>query len=276
MLDLHTGGGSLTRLLPVAQRQVALSEQAQLQAWCFDFCRWLRKIGALVDQLLEKPLKAKDLDVYLLMQLGVFQLMHSNVAEHAAVDETVKVTRRLKKPWAKSLVNAILRNFIRRRSELESSLADTAAYAHPGWLLDLLRSDWPERWQLICDANNRRGPMTLRVNGLRGDVLQYAERLNERGIVGKTIPDLPEAFVLETPVGVLDLPGFTQGCCGPTCRASFDQTLARWRPLAGCLRCPRGQERSYTGEISLLFGSCTGQGRTPRFTDERDVPSLGA
>lgn len=211
MLALQTSGGSLSRLLPVAQTRVAASEQAQLQAWCFGFCRWSQQLAALTDQLLDKPMKAKDSDVYLLMQLGIFQLMHTPIGAHAAVDETVKVTKRLKKPWSKALVNAVLRNYLRRQEELFAALDESATYAHPQWLLERFKSDWPDEWQEICQENNQQGPMTLRVNTAKITVEAYAQRLTQRGMQFETVSAAPEALILESPIAVFALSGFAQG-----------------------------------------------------------------
>ena len=215
MLQLQRNGGSLTRLLPDAQLRVASSEQSQLQAWSFGWCRWAHELSGLVDPLLDKPLKTKDLDVYLLMQLGVFQLRHTPTAAHAAVDETVKVVKRLKKPWARGLVNAVLRNYQRQRETLESGLPQNAVYSHPDWLLRRFQSDWPAQWELICQANNKQAPMCLRVNRLCGNAESYRDRLLAAGMVSTTPADLihalPDAVILETPVPVTKLPGFDAG-----------------------------------------------------------------
>lgn len=211
MQDLQTGKGSLTRLLPEAQSQVAQSEKAQLQAWCFGWCRWTHQLAGIADQLLDKPLKAKDLDVYLLVQLGIFQIMHTPVASHAAVDETVKVTKNLKKPWARAVVNALLRNFIRRRAELESGLSEAALFSHPPWLLKQFKSDWPQRWHSVCQANNQQGPMILRVNHALTNLHDYTEKLSALDMKFKTVRDAPHALILENAVNVSALPGFDRG-----------------------------------------------------------------
>ena len=211
LVQLHDKGGSLTRLLPDAQQRVALSEQAQLQAWSFGFCRWAHELAALVDQLLDKPLKAKDLDVYLLMQLGVFQLRHTPVVAHAAVDETVKVVKRLKKPWAKGLVNAVLRNYQRRTEALQEGLPLSSMHSHPEWLLETLQKDWPDQWEAICTANNQQAPLCLRVNKRSGDTKQYRQRLLDEGMPATTVEQAPEALLLDKPVPVSKLPGFDRG-----------------------------------------------------------------
>ena len=211
MLQLQRNGGSLTRLLPDAQQRVASNEQAQLQAWSFGWCRWAHELTALVDPLLAKPLKAKDLDVYLLMQLGVFQLRHTPVVDHAAVDETVKVVKRLKKPWAKALVNAVLRNYQRQREALEATLGQSGVYSHPDWLLQKFQADWPTQWEAVCDANNRQAPMCLRVNRLRSNVRDYQARLLDAGMGSSAHAQASLALILDAPSPVTMIPGFETG-----------------------------------------------------------------
>lgn len=211
MLELQTRGGSLTRLLPVAQSRVAESERSQLQAWSYGFARYTRELEGLVDQLISKPLKKKDLDIYLLLQFGIFQLRHTSTAEHAAVDECVKLVKRFKKPWAKGLVNAVLRNYQRRVEELEENLNDSQKHNHPQWLIERFRADWPEQWQAICAANNVQGPMTLRVNTQRQSTSDYRQRLAEQDMSAVLIDDVPEALQLEQAVPVHQLPGFKAG-----------------------------------------------------------------
>ena len=182
-----------------------------MQAWSFGWSRWSHELTALLDPLLEKPFKAKDLDVYLLLQLGVFQLRHTPTAAHAAVDETVKVVKRLKKPWARGLVNAVLRNYQRQVNTLEQTLPDCARYSHPPWLVARFRRDWPEQWESICDANNVQAPMCLRVNCQHGSVSEYQKRLSDAGITSTVLSQAPEALMLQSPLPVNSLPGFEQG-----------------------------------------------------------------
>lgn len=211
MQELQSRGGSLTRLLPAAQARVADAEKAQLQAWAYGFARFSGELRGLVDQLLDKPLKPKDLDVYLLMQLGIYQLRHTSTAGHAAVDETVKVVKRLKKPWARGLVNAVLRNYQRQHAKLESRLSDEQRWSHPAWMLEQLQSDWPDQWQAICTANNTQAPMTLRVNVQRGEVAHYQRRLEDAGMQASTVEGAPQALQLSSAVPVSQLPGFADG-----------------------------------------------------------------
>ena len=87
-----------------------------------------------------------------------------------------------------------------------------AWYSHPAWLLDRLRTDWPDAWQEIAAANQRHPPLWLRVNRNRASVSDYAERLAaELGLTATSLPGFPDALKLESAVPVQRLPGFAEG-----------------------------------------------------------------
>jgi len=209
--ELSAGNGSLTRLLPAAQAALPAAERALLQAYAYGLARWSVQLTALLERLLERPLKRKHADLHRLLQLGLFQLLHTRTPSHAAVDATVEAAAALGKPWARGLVNAVLRNAVRRGEALLDELDEGARLAHPPWLLEALRADWPERWREIAEANNRQAPMTLRVNLAAGTRAAYRERLAAASLAGVALEETPAGLVLERPVAVEALPGFAEG-----------------------------------------------------------------
>ncbi len=175
--------------------------------------RYYPRLSYLAAQLLNKPLKRKDLDVQQLILIGLYQLIYLKVPAHAAVAETVAATRLLGKDWAAGLVNALLRGFQRGAEQLlaQADADPVARYAHPQWWLTQLQNDWPAHWQDILDANNQRPPMTLRVNAQRGSRDDYAAQLLSVGIIAHPLPQAPQALTLGKPVDVAKLPGFSEG-----------------------------------------------------------------
>lgn len=204
-------GASLADVLPSAAAQFEdPRDQAFLQAVCFGVCRWYFRLEAILKILLEKPLKAKDQDVYALMLVGLYQLMEMRVPEHAAVAETVAATKSLKKIWAKGLINAVLRNYQRRAQEVTQKIQNNlaAVYAHPLWMIEMLKQDWPEDWQDILLANNQHPPFSLRVNQRHHSRAAYLEKLSQEA---REIPETQMGIVLSNPTDVYELPGFAQG-----------------------------------------------------------------
>jgi 16S rRNA (cytosine967-C5)-methyltransferase len=173
--------------------------------------RWLNALEFLAGQLLEKPLKRRDRDIQRLILLGLYQLWKDDRAPHAAINETAEVARQLGKNWAVGLVNAVLRRFQREQKTRLAELASSdRRFAHPDWLLERLRSDWPGDWQRIAEANNRQAPLWLRLNQ-HHDRANTLERLENEGFRISPHPQVGSAVKVEPAAPVERLPGFGEG-----------------------------------------------------------------
>jgi 16S rRNA (cytosine967-C5)-methyltransferase len=206
-------GQSLSTLLPHSFQSLPPERRALAQELCYGTLRWAPRLEALLALLLDKPLKAKESDIKALLLLGLYQLTEMDIPPHAAVSETVAVTALLNKGWARGLVNAVLRRYQREQTALEHALEqdEVAATAHPAWLLGLLKTAWPEQWPAITEANNRRPPMTLRVNRRRHSRDAYQALLDKEGLGAEASPHAPDALTLSQPVNVEQLPEFARG-----------------------------------------------------------------
>jgi len=207
------GGRSLSELLSKELEKANPAHRPLIQELCYGVMRWYPRLDALALQLLARPLKTKDGDIRALILMGCYQLLYMRVADHAAVTETVEATKALKKPWSTGLVNGVLRRFQREQDKLLAGLANNpvAHNAYPAWLLDAIKTAWPEQWPTIIEASNQRPPMTLRVNLKHQNRDSYAAQLNGQGIASSALSNVPSALVLEKPQDVLELPGFLDG-----------------------------------------------------------------
>ncbi len=206
-------GRSLTTVLPQWQGKVASKDRALLQELCFGVTRWFGRLDAIAAQLLRKPFKSKDTDVRCLILVGLYQMLYLRVPDHAAVSETVSATKALKKPWARALVNAVLRG-VQRMGEAEFAELDAdpiVKYAHPDWLLGKLRAAYPDDWQAVLDANNQRPPMYLRINAQQQSRAEYLAQLNAIDCQASELPYSDEGLMLAAAADVETLPGFVDG-----------------------------------------------------------------
>jgi 16S rRNA (cytosine967-C5)-methyltransferase len=207
-------GRSLTACL---EEHTALLAQGRDRAFarelCYGVARWLPRLQACLDMLVEKPLRRKDVVLRAVLLLGIYQLMYTRVAEHAAVAESVTLARRLDKPWASGLVNGVLRSFQRRREQLTADLdlLEEGRYAHPSWLVKATTEAWPRDWERILDGNNERPPLSLRVNGRRCSREEYLLRLSRDGIAASPIDHTRHGVRLHEPRDVAAIPGFGDG-----------------------------------------------------------------
>ncbi len=213
LLNILYGGASASRALPKMLPCVAHSDRALLQELCFGVLRWQPRLEALQSMLMDKPLRSKDRDIRVLIWLGLYQLDHMSIPAHAVLQQTVQVAKLRNKSWARGLVNAVLRRFIRHSESIVEQLDGNSEvrYAHPRWILDLMQTDWPEHWPDIADAANRRPPMTLRINLNKVSRKDYMDRLTEAGMPSAAHPLAQSAVILNKPVKVELLPGFEQG-----------------------------------------------------------------
>ena len=173
--------------------------------------RWLTALEWLADQLLKKPLRRKDQDINLLILIGIFQLWKGDAAAHAAIHESAECARKVGKPWAVSVINAVLRRFQREQADWTARLAnEDEQYAHPAWLLKLLQTDWPQEWRQIVEANNQPGPLWVRLNR-NFDTGDTIKGLQDGGFIVDQHPVVDEALKISPAAAVGSLPGFEQG-----------------------------------------------------------------
>jgi len=209
-------GQSLSAQLAQILPRVDANDRGLVQEICYGVLRWLPQLDAILEKLLKKPVKRKDIDVELLLLVGIYQLQHLNLPDYAAISETVDVTHKLRKQWAKGLVNGVLRNFQREGEKIVTGIiaygeSDESKYLHPQWFIGKLKKSWPEHWQQILEANNRRPPLTLRVNRLEGERAAFCSRLDEAGIEYQISPFSRSALTLSKPISVEKIPGFMEG-----------------------------------------------------------------
>jgi 16S rRNA (cytosine967-C5)-methyltransferase len=150
--------------------------------------RWRSWLDNLYADLISRPLERLDVEVAIALRMGAYQLVFlKRVPGHAAVNDSVSLTRRAKKSSAAGMVNAVLRKMASATPESrfvtppEATLHDQAAgiaqagpmkavedlssiTAHPCWLV--------ERWictygtaaaQEICLNDQRIPTLTLRL-----------------------------------------------------------------------------------------------------------------
>lgn len=210
LVEVVREGRSLTSALEQAfTNEFSAKDRTFIQAVCYGVLRWYWRLNPLLALLTRKPIK--DDRIRMIALIGFYQIGHMRVAPHAAVSETVEAVQY--DAWAKPLINAILRNYQRNREELESQLdaSPSSALAHPQWLYDKIRRDWPDQVESILKANNEHPPLTLRANLTKGSREQFQVKLNEAGMASLSLEQVPTAIVLAEATSTELIPGFKSG-----------------------------------------------------------------
>lgn len=205
--------GSLSTLLHEISSKNPDANLSLIREYTYGVCRWFHRLNFFLSQLIEKPLRKKDLDVHSLLLLGLYQLYYMRTPDHATINETVELTRKIKKDWARKLVNGVLRSAQRQQADLEKDADKMAVsqFSHPLWLVESLEKDWPDDYAALMAENNIQAPMTLRLNIHRGDRKSYLAALEKEGIEARPGVNTETAIILAKPANVTELPGFDEG-----------------------------------------------------------------
>lgn len=206
-------GTSLTAVLKELWRtHHTLSDQQRgaIQDISYGVLRFYGQLNTLLDLLLKKPLIKQDIRCLLLV--GLYQLQYSKTASYVVVNHAVSASLKLNyDKGVKGLVNAVLRGFIRQRDLLlkETVKKETGKYSYQQWWIDKLRVQYPKKYKQVLEAGNQKPSMTLRVNQSKIGVSEYKSQLKDHNLSAQQLWD--NALILEKPVSVEKLPGFTTG-----------------------------------------------------------------
>lgn len=204
-------GGNLDQALQASLRahpELTAPQRGALQDLSYGTVRHFGRLqfflGRLLNRAVRDPLLAN------LMLVALYQLEFSQSAEHVIVDQAVRAAKR-RNAATGSLVNAVLRNFLRQRGELRQAAdADPASrYAYQRWWISLLQKEYGEKADAILEAGNQHPPMTLRVNARHCTATAYQAMLAEASMAAKRVD--PDALILDQPVSVERLPKFAEG-----------------------------------------------------------------
>ncbi|HKN22256.1 MAG TPA: 16S rRNA (cytosine(967)-C(5))-methyltransferase RsmB [Terracidiphilus sp.] len=145
--------------------------------------RWQIFLDQLTRPLLKHPNARLDPEVLIALRLGIFQLRFlDRIPDHAAIDESVELTKQSGHRFAAGMVNAVLRSTARSATAwdrlLEESGGESAVQAHPAWLVERWTSVYgAEAMQAIC----RHGQSQPRLN-VRMESPATQDELSEAGI----------------------------------------------------------------------------------------------
>ena len=166
----------------------------------------LRRLGQcdhVIKRFQEKP-TSLDPHVEDVLRLGITQILFMAVADHAAVDVSVRLCKEGSAARYKNLVNAMLRRATREQAVLRETLAQSTKRNTPKWLWSQWVKDWGEEitTKIAC-SNMAEAPLDLRFK-TNEDLSEF-----QKEIKGKTL--FEKSYRLTESHPVTTLPGFQDG-----------------------------------------------------------------
>lgn len=199
-----------------SRAQLSPADRHLVQALVFGVLRNRTWLDHVIDSLRQGRL---DLEMRLILQIGLCQLFLLGMADHAAVYETVN----LAPSRLRGLVNAILRNALRREKAIlaeRENLPLPVLYSTPAWLV--------ERWTQQTDRETTRD--LLRWNNTTPRLYVRANPLIPMNGIPASLAPLDRApgwFSVEGPLPLEDIQAGSLYVADPSTRYAIDLLAPR-------------------------------------------------
>lgn len=105
-------------------------------------------LARLLDTLADNPID--EVEVRTTIQVGLAQLLYLEVADHAAIHETVEAAKEIDFAHATGLINAILRKVAKNPSKFRKKC--DKKHSLPNWLAYQLKQDWGEQYDELMQG----------------------------------------------------------------------------------------------------------------------------
>jgi 16S rRNA (cytosine967-C5)-methyltransferase len=152
----------------------------------------------VISLLSDRPVPDITPRALMCIRIGLYQLMYlDRIPRYAAVNESVKLAGMSSKRGQSAFVNAVLRGYLKNRSEITfpDRTADAVRYmsvlhSHPGFLvkrwIDHLGVETTEE---VCRVDNLPAPLFVRTNALKTTRNELVERLAEEGVTAEPVAE---------------------------------------------------------------------------------------
>lgn len=181
---------------------------------CYGVLQNRNKLDFYLAQLLTGKVKDLHPVVRDILHLGLYQICElDKIPGPAAVNEAVTLAKKYcKNPKAAPLVNAVLRNALRKSGLLEEPVSYADRYSHPDALISLLKENLPKgKLEPMLIADNAAPQTVVQVNTLRVTMAKLVEKLHSEHVAVQPHGWMPDCLVLSGTGNLEQLPSFREG-----------------------------------------------------------------
>ncbi len=161
--------------------------------------RWRRWIDFLLAQAYRGRYDSMEPRLRQILRLGLYELLFTDTPPYAVLHEAVELARRLVRPQASTVVNAVLRALLRQRDFLPKPQTGDPAedlairYSYPTWIVTRWLARYgPTETEALLRYNNERPCFGVRVRTDRIARHVVLHRLADRGVPAEPSPVLDD------------------------------------------------------------------------------------
>ena len=173
----------------------------------------------MLAQFLSKSIEELMPEARTILRLSLYQLHFMGGGKpYAVVDQAVELAKKHANPPLARLVNAVLRNYLRREGKnLLPDERDLRQYLHisesyPLWLVDYLLEHYgAKQAKSFCRSGNEHSGIYLRANTLKASAVELMQLLDSEGYTARISGPAPETLILERGLGLMENRLFKEG-----------------------------------------------------------------
>ena len=171
---------------PPKYQMMSKSEKGLLTEIVYGVCRRYNYLTWIIGKLSTRPISKIDEKVTILLCIGLYQLLFLNrIPESAAVNETVNIAKQITHMGNARFVNAILRNYLRKKIQIRIPTAKENNLLHlsltlnqPEWLIRrMIKQVGQNRTKAILEEFNKSPSVDIHSNPIKLPVNKLLEKL---------------------------------------------------------------------------------------------------
>ena len=208
----------LDRVLDAELRSSEISDldKGLLTELAHGVLRWQNKLDWVLNGFSHGNFQKSEVNIKNTLRVALYQILFLDRIPHAAaVNEAVELIKRIRGEKVGGLVNAVLRNIIRniegiRYPDPHEDYVQylSVMYSHPHWMVKRwMRRFGQEETQKLLVANNERPGLSLRINRLKAQPVEFQAMLDQQHIAytGASVIDFFVKAKSLTRIGQMDL-----------------------------------------------------------------------
>ncbi len=182
--------------------------------------RWVGWLSYMLQQTYHgKWVKVPSI-IQRILEIGLYQILFlDKIPEYAVVHEAVRIANEEKGPVWGRVVNGVLRQIVRNRDGLtppsieeDPALAISVRWSHPRWLVERWIEELGiERTRFLCQANNERPKISIRINRLKTTREKMMDHLRHAGFSAEPSHLLDEFATVDHGGELTTLSSFREG-----------------------------------------------------------------